>query len=145
MVVVRADRGDGSCGRVVLRTGASSELLTGAGIFPLDGSQRLSPFVLILRTAIGRGVAARTGIVLVAVEVVAANSVVVDDSSGRGGVAIDPGVAYRAISSSLELGLMWQRVTAVVVGRGIVAVDVVAADVVAPDVVFRLERPRFAL
>ena len=107
--------------------------------------QPLSPFVLILRTAIGRGVAAQTEVVLVAVEVVAANSVVVDDSSGRGGVAIDPGVAYRAILSLLELGLMWQRVAAVVVGRVIVAVDVVAADVVAPDVVFRLERLRLAL
>ena len=105
-----------------------------------NGLQRLSPFVLILHTAIGRSVAARTGVVLVAVGVVAANSVVVDDSSGSGGVAIDPGVAYRAISSSLELGLVWQRVAAVVVGRGIVAVDEVAADVV-----FRLERPRLAL
>jgi len=105
-----------------------------------NGLQQLSPFVLILRTAIGRSVAVQTGVVLVAVEVVAANSVVVDDSSSRVGVAIDQRVAYRAISSSLELGLVWQRVAAVAVGRGIVAVDVVAADVV-----LRLERPRLAL
>jgi len=94
MVAVCADRGDGSCGRVGFRTGASSELL---------------PFALILRTVIGRGVAARTGIVILAVEVVATTSVVVDDLSGRGGVAVNPGVAYRAVLSSLELGLVRQR------------------------------------
>jgi len=125
MVAVRADRGDGSCGRVGFRTGASSELL---------------PVALILRTVIGRGVAARTGIVILAVEVVATTSVVVDDLSDRGGVAVNPGVAYRAVLSSLELRLVRQRLAAVVVGS-----EMVASDVIAVDVVFRFERPRLAL
>jgi len=55
-----------------------------------------------------------------------------------------PGIAYRAILSSLELETPAAMCSGCRCCSRVVAV-VIAADVVAVDIFFRLERPRLAL